>query len=285
MRKEGGLGPNGEGGGGWVLSRDAVRRIDRLAAERFGLPTIVLMENAAIGLRGRALARLRADGLQSAVIVAGPGNNGGDGLALARHLHNAGWPVRVLMTTDPGAIGGDAGVQVGVVRAMGIGMDRLDRAGGAEALELALRERTLVVDALLGTGLRDAARGVVRDVILQINRREAGARVLAVDVPSGLDCDTGEPAGGGEAVEADETVTFVGLKPGFLRLAAQRWTGDVTVVGIGVPRELIESLGQPAADSRRGPVGSERTAGEPGQGPASGPPSSHARGGPGPGEV
>lgn len=267
------------GGEAWVLSREAVREVDRLAVERYGLPSIVLMENAAIGLGARAIAMLGSRGLGGAVVLCGPGNNGGDGFAAARHLHNAGCEVVVLTSGEPGASRGDAATNLGVLRAMGLSIGRLDRSSGAEQLEQAMRRPMLVIDALLGTGLRDAVRGVVRDVVMQVNRRDTGVPVLAVDVPSGLDCDTGDPAGGGVAVEADETVTFVGLKRGFLRLSAQRWTGEVTVAGIGVPRELVEELGERAEDARRGLGGAERTAGEPGTGPGGEPPASHGRGG------
>ncbi len=201
--------------GGWVLAREAVRGVDRLAVERYGLPSVVLMENAALGLAARAGAMLDELGTGRVVILAGPGNNGGDGFALARHLVNAGREVLVFAAGDPGRYAGDAATNLGVIRQMGLAIERLDRSSGAEALEYAGVAQVLIVDALLGTGLREAARGVIGDVILQVNRlRQPGVSVLAVDVPSGLDCDTGAPAGGGPAVEADATVTFVAAQAG-----------------------------------------------------------------------
>jgi NAD(P)H-hydrate epimerase len=259
--------------GGWVLAREAVRGVDRLAVERYGLPSVVLMENAALGLAARAGAMLDELGTGRVVILAGPGNNGGDGFALARHLVNAGREVLVFAAGDPGRYAGDAATNLGVIRQMGLAIERLDRSSGAEALEYAGVAQVLIVDALLGTGLREAARGVIGDVILQVNRmRQPGVSVLAVDVPSGLDCDTGAPAGGGPAVEADATVTFVALKPGFLTLRSQRWTGEVSVAGIGVPRELVEELGEFVADTRPG----AREPDGPGEAPTP-PPSSHGR--------
>lgn len=258
---------------GWVLSREAVREVDRLAVERYAMPSAVLMENAAIGLAERAGEMLADLAGGRVVILCGPGNNGGDGFALARHLHNAGREVLVLLTGDPGRYAGDAGMNLRVIEKMGVTIGRLDRSAGAEALEHAATAPVLIVDALLGTGLREAARGVIADVILQVNRlRQPGVAVLAVDVPSGLDCDTGEPAGGGPAVEADATVTFVALKPGFLRLRSQRWTGEITVAGIGAPRELIERLGKFVADTRPGAAGEDAQTELPA-------PSGHGRGG------
>lgn len=261
--------------GGWVLSRDAVREVDRLAVERFGVPSIVLMENAAIGLRDRALAMLAGLGGTRAAILAGPGNNGGDGFALARHLHNAGREPAVLITGDPARYAGDAATNLAIVRRMGLSIARLDTSAGAEILEQLAANPVLIVDALLGTGVREAARGVIRDVILQVNRlRSAEVGVLAVDVPSGLDCDTGEPAGGGEAVAADATVTFVALKRGFLHLDAQRWTGEISVAGIGAPRELVEELGEFVPDTRPGAHSGETTPPR-----LEDPPGAHDRGG------
>lgn len=260
-----------------VLSRDAVRRVDRVAVDRYGIPSIVLMENAAIGLRERSLAMMLGLGTERVVILAGPGNNGGDGLALARHLHNAGAEPLVLLAADPerlAARGGDAATNLAIVQKMRIELERLDRSAGAELLERSASGPVLIVDALLGTGLRDAATGIVRDAILHVNRvRAPRMGVLAVDVPSGLDCDTGEPAGGGPAVIADATVTFVALKPGMLRLEAQRWTGDVTVAEIGVPRELVEELGEHMPDTRPGPRTHDSS-----RGGESAPPASHGRG-------
>lgn len=260
-----------------MLSRDAVRRVDRLAVDRYGIPSIVLMENAAIGLRDRSLDMMLSLGADRIVILAGPGNNGGDGLALARHLHNAGAEPLVLLAADPERIaarGGDAATNLAIVQKMHIETERLDRSAGAEMLERSASGPVLIVDALLGTGLRDAATGVIRDTILHVNRlKEPRVGVLAVDVPSGLDCDTGEPAGGGPAIVADATVTFVALKPGMLRLEAQRWTGDVSIADIGVPRGLIEELGEHMPDTRPGP----RTHDTSGTG-ESAPPASHGRG-------
>jgi NAD(P)H-hydrate epimerase len=255
----------------WVLSVESCRRLDRLAVERYGIPSIVLMENASIGLRDAALGMMARAEASRVVIVAGTGNNGGDGLALARHLHNGGAEVGVVLVGEASRVGGDAATNLDIVRRMNI---PFRTAGGGAGLEAHLgAARTLVVDALLGTGLRDAPREPAASAIGAINRaRSPRTPVLAVDVPSGLDADTGEPAGGGPAVEADLTVTFAALKPGFLRLGAQRWTGEVRVAGIGAPRELLGELGELVEDAR------PHASAEPDE-PASpeGPPSSHGR--------
>jgi NAD(P)H-hydrate epimerase len=216
----------------YVLDRDAVRAVDRAAIEEYGIPGIVLMENAARALAATALSMLDGGGM--ALIICGSGNNGGDGWALARHLHNAGVRVVVAPLGDPRP-DGDAGVNCAICRAMGIEEIAFDR------LE-AQRDADLIVDAIFGTGLtRPVLEGRAEEAIVWMN---AGSEpVLAVDVPSGLDADRGFPLG--VAVRATATVTFVGMKPGFLVSGAEAWTGTVTVGDIGAPRELTERYGRP----------------------------------------
>ncbi|MEX0703576.1 MAG: NAD(P)H-hydrate epimerase [Planctomycetales bacterium] len=217
------------------LSRDAVRDVDRRAIEEYGLPGIVLMENAGRG----AADVLRALGVGGRVVIcAGKGNNGGDGFVIARHLDLRGIEVRVLSFVDPADLRGDAAINFRVIERSGIPLrvvtgdvrwDEIDR-------ELAAAE--WIVDALLGTGAAGAVRPPFDRVIGRINA--AGRRVLAVDLPSGMDCDTGGPLGA--CVRADHTVTFVARKKGFDAPGAAEWTGTVHVVEIGVPRKLLESL-------------------------------------------
>ncbi len=226
-----------------VLSRQAVREVDRIAAEQYGIPTIVLMENAGLHLAEVVLDSAESDG-PAVVVVCGPGNNGGDGLCAARHLHNAGALVRVVLSGPAEGCRGDAAVNLAIVRAMGVPI-----AQGAGALDAAARDQQpeVVVDALLGTGLDRPVGEPMATLIRRINALgESGAIVVAADLPSGLDCDTGKPLG--IAVRAATTVSFVGLKAGFLNLAAQEYLGDVIVADIGAPRELAAKLGKPLAD-------------------------------------
>lgn len=231
----------------YILTRAAAREIDRLASEEYGIPSIVLMENAAIHLSEIALHLLRETDSPRALIMCGPGNNGGDGLALARHLHNASVKVGIVLGAGMASYRGDAAINLDIVRRMGLDLTTVEEDRATTAVERSIERLGpphLVVDALLGTGARDSVRGAVQDLIHEINRlKEDGPTVLAVDVPSGLDCDTGAPLG--QAVRADFTVTFCGLKAGFLTLEAQEFIGDVMVVDIGAPRELTTRLGRP----------------------------------------
>jgi NAD(P)H-hydrate epimerase len=212
-----------------VFTRESIRRLDRLAVEEFGIPSILLMENAAIGVAAAALKMVRR-GARIA-IYCGPGNNGGDGLAAARHLVNAGAEVEIVLSGPGRKYSGDAVVNYRIARAMGIPVRASASARPA-----------LIIDALLGTGLDRAVEGTIKRLIARINSRPRGVRVLAVDIPSGLDANTGEPLG--DAVRADATVTLVGLKVGFLNPQARPYIGKVQVAGIGAPSELVRRLGR-----------------------------------------
>lgn len=220
----------------FVLTRDQVRDVDRRAAEDFGLPGVVLMENA-----GRGAAELLVSlGIHGRVVVcSGGGNNGGDGFVLARHLDNLGFPVRVLLFAEPGALTGDAAVHYQVLARAGV---PIEVHAGAALDETTVRHELdgaeWIVDALFGTGLRGALRPPFDRLVAWMN--ESPGRRYAIDVPSGLDCDTGRAFS--TAVRADHTVTFVANKLGFADPAARAWLGQVHVVDIGVPRKLVAEL-------------------------------------------
>lgn len=220
------------------LSRAEVREVDRRAIEDFGLPGIVLMENAGRG----AAALLHALAPSAVVAIAcGKGNNAGDGFVMARHLENLGHDVRLLLAGDPAEHRGDAATQWRVAERAGIPSERLAQ-GAVADWQRSLARAGWIVDALLGTGATGAPRGSVATAIEAINAtsRRQGIRVLAVDLPSGMDCDTGRPPGA--CVRADITTTFVARKIGFDEPAATAWTGDIHVLDIGVPRALLVAL-------------------------------------------
>ena len=215
------------------LTRAQVREIDRRAVEEYHVPGVVLMENAARAVTDVALDMLRGIDGPAALIVCGGGNNGGDGLAVARHLHNRGVSVTLAMAVKPSTYAGEAAVNWRIVEAM-----KLPAVGMADITNL-LPGGTfqLIVDALFGTGLRTPPRQPQH--IEAMNR--AGVPILAVDVPSGLDCDTGEVLGPA-CVRATRTVTFVAEKVGFSNPVARQYLGDVIVGDIGCPRDLIDSV-------------------------------------------
>ncbi|HEY4027644.1 MAG TPA: NAD(P)H-hydrate epimerase [Candidatus Dormibacteraeota bacterium] len=202
------------------LSSAQVREVDRLAAERFAIPVSWLMEAAgwqvARHCRGRAY------------VVCGRGNNGGDGLAAARHLHRWGRLAGVACT-DPEHLAGPAAEEARALSALGVEIAR----------EPDLREAQLVVDALLGTGLSRPAEGRMADWIAAVNG--SGRRVVSVDVPSGLDADTGRAPGA--CVRAAVTVTLGLPKPGLLTGDGPDHAGEVWVADIGIPFEAYAAIG------------------------------------------
>ncbi len=223
------------------LTRSQVRDLDRRAIDAYGLPGVVLMENAGRGA-AELLERLWPDSGPVA-IACGRGNNGGDGFVIARHLELLGRTVRLLLAAEPEVIAGDAAVMLAVASRAGIPVVPL-AAGDAAAWRGHLAGATVVVDALLGTGVAGPPRGAIATAIEAITAWRADAPtggVLAVDIPSGLDCDTGTCSGA--CVRADATVTFVARKIGFDAPGADSLTGTVHVVGIGAPRHLLAEFG------------------------------------------
>lgn len=221
------------------LTRQQVRDIDRISIEEFHVPGIVLMENAARNLADVACQMLNDDCLGEVVIVCGGGNNGGDGLALARHLHNRGADVSILLTADPAKYKGEAKINFDIVQAMKLPIT------GADPPTIEVRRPLLLVDAIFGTGLIKPPRDPFASLVRAI--QETGAPVLSVDIPSGLDADTGIPLGPA-AVHARRTVTFVAEKTGFASPHAAEYLGEVIVAEIGCPAEAIECVTRGAAE-------------------------------------
>ena len=212
------------------LTREQVRDVDRRAIDDNGMLGLVLMENA-----GRNSAELlRSLGIHGRVtICCGKGNNGGDGFVIARHLENAGVDVKVLLCVPPSSLTGDAKTNLGILEKaktpiLAPPFDWRDELAGSD----------WIVDALLGTGTQGTIREPFVSAIAAIN--SAKGKIFAVDLPSGLDCDTGQPLG--VCVRADQTATFVARKMGFDIPGATELTGLVHVIDIGVPRSLLQSL-------------------------------------------
>jgi NAD(P)H-hydrate epimerase len=221
------------------LTRAQVREIDRRSTAVYHIPGIVLMENAARAVTEAALHMLRDAKAPRVAIVCGGGNNGGDGLAIARHLHNRDIQIDLLLAVDSVTYRGDALLNWRTAAAMSLRSTAVHDGHTAPPAG----PFDLVIDALFGTGLQSPPRDA--RWIEWMNAQSAP--VLAVDLPSGLDCDTGEPLGPA-CVHATRTVTFVAEKAGFANPRVRQYLGDVTVGDIGCPRELIDAVATELAD-------------------------------------
>jgi NAD(P)H-hydrate epimerase len=218
----------------FFLSREQARELDRRASTEYALPSLLLMENAGRGV-AELLVRLGVHG--PVVLVCGKGNNGGDGFVAARHLELQGAAVQVFLFGRPEELPADAAVNYRILERSGIPLWRCPTGSPEDltALAQALKRAEWVVDALFGTGLKGPLGEPFAQVVAQINA--SPCRVLAVDIPSGLDCDTGQPLG--PTIRAHHTATFVALKKGYLVPAARAWLGQVHVIDIGLPRALL----------------------------------------------
>jgi NAD(P)H-hydrate epimerase len=218
------------------LTRQQVREIDRRTIEDFYVPGIVLMENAAreVIIASASLLPQKLDRRGPVLVVCGPGNNGGDGLAIARALHRCDIPTQILLATDPARYTGDALIEWQMSQAFKVPTQQADPQVIRDSLA------RLIIDAIFGTGLTRPPQDLSAAIIQSINAR--GTPIVAVDVPSGLDCDNGLPLGA--CIRAIKTVTFVAEKVGFAKPESRQFTGEIYVGDIGCPRELIEEVAQ-----------------------------------------
>lgn len=239
----------------FVLDRASVRALDQAAIDEFGLPSSVLMENAATALAHVAdqfLCPVRP----TALILCGPGNNGGDGFALCRKLMNLGHDVRVATCCEASRFKGDAAMNLDVIQRMQAPIHFIsDQPSDAlDTLASGVEGGVLIIDALFGTGLDAPVRAPFDEVVRWTNTYKRGhstSCVLAVDIPSGLDCDTGQPLGDQSelTVRADVTVTLAGNKVGLCSPGAREYAGRVLSADIGAPLVLLERFGRLLGDA------------------------------------
>ncbi len=215
-----------------IVTAAQMRALDRAASEGRGLAGRVLMERAGTAVAEAAARLARERPLGDVVIVCGRGNNGGDGFVAARHLVKLGFPVRVLLVGAAAEVAGDA--QENLQRLQEAALTASEVQQAAPVAE-ACRQASVVVDALLGTGLSGEVRGLAAEVIQAMN--EAGPPVLAVDIPSGLEADTGAVLG--VAVRAVATVTMGLPKLGLYLYPGMDFAGEISVADIGFPDDLV----------------------------------------------
>ena len=216
-----------------ICTADQMQSIDQRTIEQYGIPGMILMERAGLAVCKAILSRIPCP--ESAVIVAGTGNNGGDGFVVARELQNQGLAVQVYLLGDPEKLKGDARSNFEILRRLGISIHLVQSAGSLRFGSTP--KHSIIIDSIFGTGLHREVTGLYQQVIRKINR--SGRAVVAVDIPSGVSSDTGHILG--EAVRAEETITFGLPKRGHFLYPGALYCGRLTVADIGFPQKAIDS--------------------------------------------
>jgi ADP-dependent NAD(P)H-hydrate dehydratase / NAD(P)H-hydrate epimerase len=211
-----------------VVTAAQAHALDTRARERYGVSALILMENAGRQVAQEALSRMKMR--KRVVVVCGKGNNGGDGFVASRHLLCAGVKPEIFLVGRAADVRKQAGTNLGVLLALGQAITELN-AQTFTVFKKAVCDNALVIDALLGVGLKGNVTGLYKEVIDMVNA--SGAYVLSVDIPAGLHADTGEMAG--VCVRADATLTFAARKKGMVMGNGPRYCGRIIVGDLGVP--------------------------------------------------
>ncbi len=228
--------------GNIALTRRQSRHIDEVASETLKIPSLILMENAGRGAAEwicETYNEVLTEDSAKVQVVCGTGNNGGDGLVIARHLHNCGCSVNVWIVGDRTRLTNDARVNLSIILAMGLNISDIVDEDGVEHACRSFDVEDVIVDAMLGTGFSGDVREPMATFIGRINASHCD-RIVAIDVPSGLDCDSGSV--GNVGIRASATMTFVAPKVGFKIPPAREYLGKIVVKGIGIPPSLVQDV-------------------------------------------
>lgn len=234
-----------------LVKAEQMRELDRRATEDFGIPSLLLMENAGKAVADEARNLLGIAGVRRVVVVAGPGNNGGDGFVAARHLQNSLLNITVFYWGDKASAKGDALTNIEMAEKMRI---RIDYSRDIKRLQKAINQSDLIIDALLGTGAEGELKPDYAEAVGVMNLGRNGL-LIAVDIPSGVNADTGSVIGlknsslkmvGKVAVKADVTVTFGLPKVGLVSHPGAWYVGAIVVADIGIPQSAYHDI-EPAA--------------------------------------
>ncbi|MFW6080667.1 MAG: NAD(P)H-hydrate dehydratase [Desulfosalsimonas sp.] len=221
----------------YILTADEMREMDRRTIENFGLPGRLLMENAGRGA-ARSVFRVWPDVYtKSVAVIAGKGNNGGDGFVIARYLYQHGVDVSVYLLAERSRVKGDAAANLELIETLGIPLTELPDELSFSGYKKEIAQKDLIIDAILGTGLDSEVKGYFREVIDFINNSRTP--IFSVDIPSGLHTETGRQCG--ICVQAGATATFAFAKLGHMLLPGAQYTGRLSIVDIGIPPHIVRS--------------------------------------------
>ena len=223
----------------YLVTANEMQKMDRSTIESFGLPGRILMENAGRGATQFFLDQFKNAENKKIGVIAGRGNNGGDGFVIARYLAQKGISVTVYLLSEHQKVSGDASANLKLLSPLKVPVIEMPDAKSFSAHETAMRHEAIWIDAIFGTGLRSDVKGFFKDVIDFINR--LNKPVFAVDIPSGLNSDTGQPCGA--CIRADATATFAFAKTGHFMFPGADYTGNLKIIDIGVPPHIAHDIG------------------------------------------
>lgn len=221
-----------------VVTPGQMNRIDALCIDKIGIPGIVLMENAALKVVEEISRRIGSVRGKKIVLFAGKGNNGGDALAVSRHLFNRGAQTDIFLLARKEELKGDAKVNLDILTSMGIEVAELVQESQICKAEKLVKEAHLIVDGIFGTGLKGAVSGVALNAIKTMNG--SGKEIIAIDIPSGINGETGKVPG--VCVKAHATVTFGLPKLGLILHPGCEYVGELVVSDIGIPEKVVDSM-------------------------------------------
>ncbi|MDR7078210.1 NAD(P)H-hydrate epimerase [Neobacillus niacini] len=223
----------------FVAGQKEMQKMDQYTIEKIGLPGVVLMENAGARVVEEIL-QYTSDKNTRVIVLAGGGNNGGDGFVIARRLFDSGLTPQLWLLVDPARIKGDAKIHLDVYIYRGLPLNHLQE-NSLKKLQDEINNVDIIIDAILGTGVKGPLREPLKDVISLVNTYKGKKSIISVDIPSGVSSDNGRVDG--VAVKADKTITFVFPKKGFFLNDGPEYVGEWKAVNISVPPSIVKELG------------------------------------------
>lgn len=217
-----------------IADSQTMSSIDGYCIKTLGIPGVVLMENAAL----KVIKNIDTDKYQQYVVVCGKGNNGGDGFAVARHLHILGKKVEVFLLGSSENMKEDCRINYRIIKNIGINVKKISNVEDINELREAIEKSQVTIDCIFGTGLSKKLEGIYDMAVTIIN--ENSRYIISVDVPSGFDSNTGLALG--NSIKANKTISFQLYKTGFLSYGADKYTGEIIVEDIGIPESAINKF-------------------------------------------
>ena len=222
----------------YLVTAAEMREMDRQTIESFGLPGMVLMENAGRGATQFLLAQFKDTKNKKIGIIAGRGNNGGDGFVIARYLAQKGIRTTVFLLSQSSEVKGDAAANLKLLAPLNISVVEIPDQDSFSRHQTAMRHHDIWVDAILGTGLQSDVKGFFKEIIDFINH--SSKPVFSVDIPSGLNSDTAQPCG--VCIHANATATFAFAKTGHILFPGANYTGNLEIIDIGIPHHIADNV-------------------------------------------